>query len=76
MPQVDIGSWDDLGDGNSHPAFTGGDQGGGGGGACVLQLAVRLDDWMVGGASHPADQASPFSISASQYEEATVRLYT
>ena len=68
MPQIDIGSWADLGDGDSQPVNSQE-----GGGTCVLQLAI----YAAGGASDwSADQAISFSISASQYEEGTVRLST
>ena len=67
VPQVDIGSWT-----WEHLPSSGSDSGGGGGGGgtCVLHLAIYAE----GGAYYwSAEQAISFSISASQYEERTVR---
>ena len=71
VPQIDMGSWEDLGDGDSHPFMSGNNQEGGG--TCVLQLAIYAES---GASGWSAEQAISFSISASQYEEATVRLST
>ena len=71
VPQLDLGGWDELGDGDAHPASAGNNQLAGG--TCVLQVAVYAE----GGAAYwSADQAISFSIIVTQYDEATVRPHT